>query len=99
MSINAWIESRVACITSADESSTPLAWAVAEILSLIFFSVSAHWPSRAATRSPFGRTGQLGVFQEAPRALLTTSDVSSFRLWKKARHSASKAAGSDSYLA
>ena len=43
--------------------------------------------------------GQFGFFQEAPRALLTTSAFSSFRLWKKARHSASTAAGSASYLA
>ena len=28
------------------------------------FSVSAHWPSSAATRSPSGRSGQFGLFQE-----------------------------------
>jgi hypothetical protein len=51
-------------------------------------------PSSAATRSSFGRTGQFGFFQEAPSALFTTAARSSFRLWKKSRHSASTAEGS-----
>src|SRR5664280_676315 len=94
---------RVDRCTSVEEISTPLPCvklpSLPDIFSARRFSVSAHCPSSAATRSPSGRSGQFGFFQEAPRALLTTSAPASFRLLKNSRHSASTAAGSLSYLA
>ena len=51
---------------------------VAEIFSPIFFSVSAHWPSSAATRSPPSRSGQFGFLPGRRRRALL-SDVGAWR--------------------
>ena len=87
------MESRVACCTCSAESSTPVACALALILSPTAFSTSAQSPVSAATSSFCGRCGQFGRRQDGPDAAFDTSAGPSLRLWKNACHSASTAVG------
>src|SRR3954447_20500519 len=86
--------SRVARKTSACETSTPLACALALILSPSAFSVAPQLPSSAATSSPFAAIGQFGFAQEAPSAFFATMRSSSLSAPKKSFHSASTEFGS-----
>ncbi len=98
--ISAFTESRVACCTSASESSTPFACALPLILLPTAISVAAQLPSIAATSSPFAISGQPGLFQDGPLALFSMALRSSpFICSKNARQLSSTEAGFFSYRA
>jgi hypothetical protein len=63
-------------------------------LSPVAFATGAHSPVSAPTSSSLGRAGQFGRFHDGPFAIFATSSALSFRLSKKARHSASTLCGS-----
>ena len=98
--ISALTESRVACCTSASESSMPFEAALPLILVPTAISVAAQLPSSAATSSPFAIKGQPGFFHDGPFALFSIAARSSpFICSKNARQLSSTDEGFFSYRA